>query len=99
MTPLENPVKFLKGVGPKKAGFFSKLGINTIYDLLVYFPKEHDDRRVQKKIAELQDNEKASISGVVKLSDVVRLNPRLSVFKAAISDSTGMVYASFVRRT
>ncbi|OGS19286.1 MAG: ATP-dependent DNA helicase RecG [Elusimicrobia bacterium RIFOXYA2_FULL_40_6] len=97
-NPLVNPVNFLKGVGPKKAKLLSKLGINTISDLLTYFPKEYDDRRIYKKIAELKEDEKTTISGIVKLSDLMKISPYLWAFKAAISDSTGLIYATFYRK-
>ena len=98
ITPLSNPVKFLKSVGPQKAKLLSKLGINTICELLTYFPKEYDDRRVYKKIAELKEDEKATISGIVKLADLMKHNPYLWAFKAAVSDSTGLIYATFYRK-
>ena len=41
---LERPVQFIKSVGPKRAESFKKIGINTIRDLLFYFPTRHLDR-------------------------------------------------------
>ena len=41
---LSQSVQFLKSVGPKRAEAFSKIGINTIKDLLFYFPTKHLDR-------------------------------------------------------
>ncbi len=41
---LERSVQFIKSVGPKRAESFKKIGINTIRDLLVYFPSRHLDR-------------------------------------------------------
>ena len=41
---LDDSVQFLKSVGPKRAESFSKIGINTISDLLFYFPSRHLDR-------------------------------------------------------
>ncbi len=37
-------VQFIKSVGPKRAEAFKKIGINTIKDLLFYFPTKHLDR-------------------------------------------------------
>ncbi|MCL4279364.1 MAG: ATP-dependent DNA helicase RecG, partial [Ignavibacteriaceae bacterium] len=37
-------MQYLKSVGPKRAESFSKIGINTISDLLFYFPSRHLDR-------------------------------------------------------
>jgi ATP-dependent DNA helicase RecG len=41
---LDDPVQYLKSVGPKRAESFSNIGIKTIRDLLFYFPSRHLDR-------------------------------------------------------
>ncbi len=41
---LNQSVQFLKSVGPKRAEAFKKIGIDTIKDLLFYFPTKHLDR-------------------------------------------------------
>lgn len=37
---LSMPVQFVKGVGPRKAKAFAKLGVETLGDLLEYFPRD-----------------------------------------------------------
>ncbi len=39
-------IQFLKGVGPKKAELFGRLGIESLDDLLFYFPRGWEDRRL-----------------------------------------------------
>lgn len=41
---LDQSVQFLKSVGPKRALSFNKIGINTIRDILFYFPSKYLDR-------------------------------------------------------
>ena len=41
---LSDPIQFLSGVGPKRAESFSSIGINTIENLLFYFPSKYLDR-------------------------------------------------------
>ena len=55
MLSLKNiDIKFLKGVGPKRAELLSKeLGIRTFYDLLHHFPTHYIDRSSIYKISEL----------------------------------------------
>ena len=51
---LDTDIKFLTGVGPKRAELFSKeLNINTFRDLLYYFPFKYIDRTRFYRIAEL----------------------------------------------
>jgi len=51
---LKSDIKFLPGVGPKKAELFNKeLQIFTIWDLINYFPYKHIDRSTFYKINEI----------------------------------------------
>lgn len=53
---LNTEIKFLPGVGPKKAEILnSELGIYTFWDLLNYFPYKHIDRSKFYKISEITD--------------------------------------------
>ena len=40
---LHQPLSVLPGVGPKSAEKFKKLGIETLEDLLLYFPFSYED--------------------------------------------------------
>ena len=61
---LHQPLTVLPGVGPKSAEKFTKLGIESLQDLLLYFPFRYEDFK-SKNVLELEDGEKAVISGVV----------------------------------
>ena len=49
---LDDNIRFLKGVGEKRAELFNKKGIKTVEDLLYYFPRSHEDRSENKEIAD-----------------------------------------------
>ena len=61
---LHQPLSVLPGVGPKSAEKLSKLGIENLQDLLLYFPFRYEDFK-SKNVLELEDGEKAVVSGVV----------------------------------
>ncbi|PCR99586.1 ATP-dependent DNA helicase RecG [Lactococcus fujiensis] len=61
---LTDSVQFLKGVGPKAAENFHKLGLFTLEDLLLYFPFRYEDF-ASRSVFDLLDGEKATISGEV----------------------------------
>jgi len=65
---LDTDVKFLTGVGPKRAELFSKeLNINTFRDLLYYFPFKYIDRTKFYRIAELDPElPYVQIKGLIK---------------------------------
>ena len=61
---LHQPLSVLPGVGPKSAEKFKKLGIETLEDLLLYFPFRYEDFKT-RNVLELEDGEKAVISGLI----------------------------------
>ena len=61
---LHQPLHVLPGVGPKSAEKYAKLGIENLQDLLLYFPFRYEDFKT-KQVLELEDGEKAVLSGQV----------------------------------
>ncbi|WP_335940394.1 ATP-dependent DNA helicase RecG [Fusobacterium polymorphum] len=82
------PTKYITA---KQLSNLKSLGINTVYDLVYYFPRAYDDRTNIKKIGELKFNEyvviKANVMSVVNLT--VRSGKK--VVKAMVSDGTGIM--------
>ena len=52
---LQDPVTCLKGIGPKKAEALAKLGIMTLEDMMLFFPRDYEDRRNVTGISQLRD--------------------------------------------
>ncbi|MHB9315504.1 ATP-dependent DNA helicase RecG [Fusobacterium polymorphum] len=82
------PTKYITA---KQLSNLKSLGINTVYDLIYYFPRAYDDRTNIKKIGELKFNEyvviKANVMSVVNLT--VRSGKK--VVKAMVTDGTGIM--------
>ena len=47
---LSTDIKYIKGIGPKRALALSKLSINNVEDLITFFPRAYQDRTVITKI-------------------------------------------------
>ncbi len=91
---LNQPVQFIKSVGPKRAESFGKIGINTIRDLLFYFPSRHLDRtttlNVSKAYDFLIDGFNGEITIVGKVVEKKKLNfGRKELLKVQMRDATG----------
>jgi ATP-dependent DNA helicase RecG len=83
------PVQYLKGVGPARAKVFSELGVETVGDLLEYFPRDWNFLPEPIKINQMQPNEEAAIIGLVESIDYQSFR-RQPLFEALISDDTGI---------
>lgn len=83
-------LRYLKGVGPKKALLLEKLGIQSPRDLLYFFPKRYEDRSHFKAISELQPGETVTVRGKV-LS--VKLKPlrHVKIVEVLIGDEGEMI--------
>ncbi|MFO7636249.1 MAG: ATP-dependent DNA helicase RecG [Clostridia bacterium] len=83
---LKTDIQYLKGVGPKRAESFRKLGIGTVEELLGYFPRTYEDRSIVKTIGELEDGDNVSIRAVVQTFEYRKIRKNLSIAKALVSD-------------
>ncbi|USS85299.1 ATP-dependent DNA helicase RecG [Fructilactobacillus myrtifloralis] len=65
-----DPVGTLKGVGPKKQAALADLNIQTVFDLLTYFPFRYEDFRSQA-LTDLHDQQTVTLKGTVAAEPVV----------------------------
>lgn len=64
MRSLDDPITMLAGVGEKRAASLASLGIQTIEDLLTYYPFRYEDIQ-ERNLNEIQDQEKVTLKGIV----------------------------------
>jgi len=83
-------LQFIKGVGPVRAQALSKLGINTVEDLLYYFPRRHLDRTTITPIRSLNSGDTATIVGKI-LACGEKPTRRRKLFQAILSDGSGQL--------
>lgn len=83
------PVQFLKGVGPARAKVFAKMGVETVADLLEYFPRDWKFAPEAVKINQLRPKQTATVIGLVESTDY-QIFRRQPIFEAIISDDTGV---------
>jgi len=88
---LEDPLQFIKGVGPKKADLLKKINLETVSDALFYLPFRYEDRSQVKKIKELIPGETVSFVGEVIDSTIIRFGRRRKIFEALVQDSSGFI--------
>ncbi len=86
---LERSVVYVKGVGPKRAELFEKVGVSTVYDLLQYCPRDYIDLSAPCEIKNAQGEDPLVIRArVVKKMPLARIRKGLTVCKAVFTDDT-----------
>ena len=91
---LEQSVQYLKSVGPKRAEAFKKVGINTVRDLLFYFPSRHLDRTTvltaSKAFGYVMNGYDGEVTIIAKVTDTEKRRfGRKEIFKVQFRDSSG----------
>jgi ATP-dependent DNA helicase RecG len=89
--PLNLDIQYVKGVGPKRAKLLKKLGIQTVEDLLFYFPKDYENRSSILKIEDLTVGEKQTFKGYIVGSPREIKTSRVIITKVPVKDGTGAV--------
>ena len=88
-SKLENiPTKYITA---KQLLNLKSLGINTIYDLIYYFPRAYDDRTNIKKIGELKFNEYVVLKATVMSAVNLTVRSGKKIVKAMVTDGTGIM--------
>lgn len=88
MEELNKDVQYVKGIGPKRAYKLNKLGIFTLKDLIYYFPRQFEDRNNLKKIAQLDNDEKATIKAVITGIETSSPKKGMTLTKVCVKDET-----------
>lgn len=90
MQELKKEIQFIKGVGPNRAKLLNKLGVNTLEDLITYYPRDYEDRSKPKVIASLIDGEETLIEAmVVSRMSEQKIRKNMTIYKLIVRDETG----------
>ncbi len=94
--PLDQPLTYLKGIGPHKAEKLAKLGLLSIRDALFYYPRDYIDYARQVKIKDLVPGETVTIVATVKRCNCFNSprNPKLTLFDLTVYDSSSKLKVS-----
>jgi len=90
----KTPIRFLNGVGPKMAEKLKRLGIETIRDLLFYYPRTFQDFSKPRKISSLRIGEDVIIKASITKIHQTRTHRRwMSIIEALLVDDSGKIKA------
>ena len=89
---LDTDIKYLKGVGERRAAMLSRLGVSDVNALVRLYPRIYEDWSQIKSINEAQIGEICCIKGIV--GSPVRKNlirKGLTLYKTEITDGSGIM--------
>jgi ATP-dependent DNA helicase RecG len=89
LNNLSAPVRYLKGIGEKRGAALNEIGVDTVGDLLYYFPRRYLDRSNITRMNKLQVDETVTAVGKIVSKGIKR--GRRSRFVLLLSDSTGFL--------
>ena len=100
MANLQTDIRFIKGVGEKKALAFHKLGVYTLRDLVSCFPRRYEDRSQYKPIALTQDGESVCICAfVANTPQLTRVRRGLDLVRFQAVDESGEVNITYFNQS
>ena len=96
MSLYEKPITQLSGIGEKRASLFRKLGINTVGDMITYYPRAYDNWSETTPISALTDGEKYVVRARVATPvSNQRISGGRMLAKLSVSDDTGYMNLTF----
>ncbi len=91
-------VSVLGGLTATRRRALSRLGVETVEDLLRLAPRRYEDRRHPQPIAQLVEGSTVLVIGEVISARVFRARRGLTIHEAVVADATGEVKARWFHR-
>lgn len=90
-----DPITTLKGIGPKKAEQLRAAGLETLEDLIQFFPRKYEDRRNPTAIQALKPGSDALVQGIILQKKVPSVRFRKAPLSLVVDDGTGRIEVVF----
>ena len=89
-------ITYLKGVGPKRAELYKKIGVETVEQLVGTYPRDYVDLTAPCTISQVQIGEVCAFRAfVTKKTAPFSSYARMAIYKAVLTDETGSITAVF----
>lgn len=93
---LQDNVRFVRGIGPKKAELLGRLGIVTLEDAVQCYPRGYEDRTHITPIRHLLDGEKQCVHAVVGTPpQTAHIRRGMDVTRCTVYDESGALTLRF----
>ena len=96
MPALDDNIQYLKGVGPAFAKKFEKLGIHTVRDLLLHYPRRYIDYTKPYAVAEAPYDVDCCVRAeVLQKEPARRIRGGRTLYKVLAADDSGTLTLSW----
>ena len=85
----EQLITSLKGVGEKSGALFHRLGVETVEDLLHYYPRAYDAYEEPVPIGQVKEGSVQAVSGQLLKTASVRRFKNIQIIVTTVRDLTG----------
>ncbi len=92
---LDSPVTVLSGIGPTQSRRLARLGIQTVRDMLYFFPRRYDDFSTLKTINHLEYGEEVTIMGRIREVTTRRSRSGSVITTATVEDGSGIIQVTW----
>lgn len=91
MLTARSILRYVKGIGPRRAAALEREGISTVEDLLYVLPMRYEDRRSFSRVAEMVPHSGPRVLDVkIRSARLIRTRRRgFTIFQATIEDESG----------
>ncbi len=92
MLDFNTDIRFLKGVGARRAEYLNAMGIDTVGALLRFFPRDYEDFGRIREIRNLISGEFVCIKGKIT-SDITEnfIRKNMTLYRFLVSDGSGSI--------
>lgn len=95
---LDSPVQYIKGIGPKRSVYFTKVGVETVKDLIYFIPRRYIDYSTILRIGDTRINDEATVTGRVDLVEARRTRNRMNLLTVVLRDKSGSIVLKWFNR-
>jgi len=85
----------LDGAGPKLAAAFAKVGVETVLELLTYYPRRYIDRTKESSIRDLREGDEATLLVTVGRVKTIQARSRRRFVAVEVSDGSSSMTLTF----
>ncbi len=98
VSPLDTPVQYLRGIGPKRAALLERIGVKTVGQLLYLLPRRYIDRSRVAAIGELRVGNEVTVVGRILTVSSRRTRRRRQIVSLLLRDGTGTIEVLWFNR-